>query len=121
MSRSVNSAASHARRNKIRLAARGYYGARSRLLRTMRSAVRRAGQASFAHRRRRPAVFRKLWIVRINAACHINELSYSKFIHGLKLAGITMDRKMMAEIAVSDPIAFAALAHQAKDALGVAA
>lgn len=121
MSRSVNSAASHARRNKLRLSARGYYGARSRLLRTMRSAVRRAGQASFAHRRRRPAVFRKLWIVRINAACRINELSYSKFIHGLNLAGITMDRKMMAEIAVSDPIAFAALAHQAKVALGVAA
>ncbi len=121
MSRSINSAASHARRNKIRLAARGYYGARSRLIRTMRSAVRRAGQSSFAHRRRRPAVFRKLWIVRINAACRLNELSYSKFIHGLSLAGITLDRKMMADMAVSDPVAFAVLASQAKGALAAAA
>lgn len=119
MSRSVNSAASHARRNKIRLSARGYYGARSRLLRTMRSAVRRAGQASFAHRRKRPGDFRKLWIVRINAACRLNDLSYSKFIHGLNLAGVTLDRKMMAEIAVSDPAAFTALANQAKGALAV--
>jgi large subunit ribosomal protein L20 len=117
MSRSVNSVASHARRNKIRLAARGYYGARSRLLRTMRSAVRHAGQSSFAHRRKRPGDFRRLWIMRINAACRINDLSYSKFIHGLMLAKIEIDRKMLAEIAVSDPGAFAALAEQARAVL----
>lgn len=117
MSRSVNLVASHARRKRIRLAARGYYGARSRLLRTMRAAVRRAGQYSFAHRRRRPAEFRKLWIVRINAACRLNGISYSKFIHGMLLAEITIDRKMLAEMAISDPTSFTAIAEQAKAAV----
>jgi large subunit ribosomal protein L20 len=117
MSRSVNHAASHERRNKIRLAARGYYGARSRLLRTMRSAVRRAGASSFAHRRKRQGDFRKLWITRINAACRLNELSYSKFMHGLDLAGIILDRKVLADLAVSDPASFTALAEQARAAL----
>jgi len=117
MPRSVNHAASHERRNKIRIAARGYYGARSRLLRTMRSAVRRAGQYSFAHRRRRPGDFRRLWIARINAACRINEMSYSKFIHGLALAGVELDRKVLADLAVNNPAAFTALAEQARAAL----
>jgi large subunit ribosomal protein L20 len=117
MPRSVNHAASHERRKKIRKAARGYFGSRSHLLRTMRAAVRRAGQYSFAHRRRRPADFRRLWIVRINAGCRINGLSYSKFIHGLALAGVLLDRKIMADMAVNDPQAFTALAEQARSAL----
>jgi len=117
MPRSVNHAASHERRNKIRKAARGYYGARSRLLRTMRAAVRRAGQYSFAHRRRRPADFRRLWIARINAACRLNNMSYSKFIHGLILAGVLLDRKVMADMAVRNPAAFTALTEQARACL----
>jgi len=117
MPRSVNSAASHERRNKIRKAARGYYGARSRLLRTMRAAVRRAGQYSFAHRRKRPGDFRRLWITRINAACRLNGLSYSKFIHGLTLTGVLLDRKVLADLAVQNPAAFTALAEQARAAL----
>lgn len=117
MPRSVNHAASHERRLKIRKAARGYFGARSHLIRTMRAAVRRAGQYSFAHRRRRPADFRKLWIVRINAACRLNGLSYSKFIHGLVLSGIDLDRKVLADMAVNDPGAFTALAEQARAVL----
>jgi len=112
MPRSVNHAASHARRQKIRTAARGYYGARSRLLRTMRAAVRRARQYSTAHRRRRPADFRRLWIIRINAACRQNGLSYSKFIHGLLTLGIELDRKVLADMAYADPVAFKALAEK---------
>ncbi len=117
MPRSVNLVASHERRKKIRKAARGYYGSRSHLLRTMRAAVRRAGQYSFAHRRKRPGDFRRLWIARINAACRLNGLSYSKFIHGMVVAGITLDRKVMADMAVHDPVAFTALAEQARAAL----
>ncbi|MBM3329730.1 MAG: 50S ribosomal protein L20 [Calditrichaeota bacterium] len=117
MPRSVNHVASHARRNKIRLAARGYYGARSRLLRTMRAAVRRALQYNLAHRRKRAGDFRRLWITRINAACRMHGLSYSKFIHGLALAKIEIDRKMLADLAVRDPNAFSAIAEQARSAL----
>lgn len=117
MSRATNLVASHERRKKIRKAARGYYGSRSHLLRTMRVAVRRAGNFSFAHRRKRPGDFRRLWIARINAACRLNALSYSKFIHGLAVAGIELDRKLLADMAVNDPSAFTALAEQARAAL----
>jgi len=117
MSRSVNSAASHERRNKIRKAASGYYGARSRLIKTMRDAVRRAGTYSFAHRRKRPGMFRKLWITRINAACRLNGLSYSKFMHGLELCNIEIDRKMLADMAVNDLASFSKLAEQVRNPL----
>ncbi|MBM3327715.1 MAG: 50S ribosomal protein L20 [Calditrichaeota bacterium] len=118
MPRSINHAASHARRNKIRLAARGYYGARSRLLRTMRAAVRRALQYNYTHRKDRAGDFRRLWITRINAACRMNGISYSKFIHGLQLAHIELDRKVLADLAVRDPQAFAVIASKAVAALG---
>ena len=117
MSRSVNLVASHARRMKIRKAAKGYYGARSRLIKTMRDAVRRAGVYSFAHRRKRPGMFRRLWITRINAACRLNGLSYSKFIHGLEICNIQIDRKMLADMAVNDLPAFAKIAEQVRAAL----
>lgn len=117
MARSVNLVASHARRNKIRKAASGYYGARSRLIKTMRDAVRRAGVYSFAHRRKRPGDFRKLWITRINAACRLNGLSYSKFMYGLALCNIDIDRKMLADMAVNDQAAFAQLAEQVRSAI----
>jgi len=104
--------ASHRRRKKILKQARGYYGARSRSLRTARDAVHRAGQYSYAHRRKRPGDFRLLWIMRINAACREYGLSYSKFIHGLMLQDIQIDRKLLADMAVRDPGAFKVLAEK---------
>jgi large subunit ribosomal protein L20 len=117
MPRSVNLVASHERRKKIRQRARGYYGARSRLLRTMRPAVRRAGQYSYEHRRKRPGMFRRLWIMRINAACRESGLNYSTFIHGLLALNIDLDRKVLAELAAKEPAAFRALAEKVSAAL----
>lgn len=92
--------------------AKGYRGSRRRLLRTARDTVWRAGAFSFAHRRKRPGVFRRLWIVRINAACRMYGLSYSKFIHGLKILNIEVDRKILSELAVNEPGAFRVLAEK---------
>ncbi|MDP8228088.1 MAG: 50S ribosomal protein L20 [Candidatus Electryoneaceae bacterium] len=117
MPKAQNSVASHQRRKKIRKQARGYYGARSRLIKTMRDSVRRAHQYSYAHRRKRPGVFRRLWIMRINAACRINDMSYSRFINGLKIHSIEIDRKMLADMAVNDPNAFNALAEKVRAAV----
>jgi len=117
MPRSRNLVASHARRKRIRQKARGYFGSRHRLLRTMQDAVRRAGAYSFAHRRKRPGDFRRLWIIRINAACRINGLSYSKFINGMNKQNIHIDRKMLADLAVNDPGAFKAVADKVSAAL----
>ncbi|MDP8239278.1 MAG: 50S ribosomal protein L20 [Candidatus Hatepunaea meridiana] len=117
MSRSRNAVASHKRRKKLRKQARGYYGARSRQLRTLRDAVNRAGMYSYAHRRKRPGDFRRLWIMRINAASREHGLSYSKFMHGLSLLNVEVDRKILAELAVNKPFEFKALAEQANAAL----
>ncbi len=117
MPRTKKSVASRKRRKKILKQARGYYSGRSRLLRTARDAVNRSGAYSFAHRRKRPGDFRRLWIMRINAACRENELSYSKFIHGLNLSKVEINRKMLAELAVNDPGSFKALAEQARAAI----
>jgi len=112
MPRARNLVASHKRRKKIMHKARGYYGGRSRLLRTAQDAVRRAGAYSYAHRRKRPGDFRRLWIIRINAACRINGVSYSKFMHGLKQLNIDIDRKILAELAVNDPNVFKMLTEK---------
>ncbi len=112
MPRTKNVVASRRRRKNISRKAKGYYGGRSRLLRTMRDAVRRAAANSYAHRRKRPGDFRRLWIIRINAACRRYGLSYSKFIHGLKEQDIRIDRKMLADMAVREPGAFKALAEK---------
>lgn len=117
MSRTRNRVASHQRCNNIRKQARGYYGGRSRLIRTARDAVNRARNYSFAHRRKRPGDFRRLWIIRINAACRIHGLSYSKFIHALSLLKVEIDRKILADLAVNEPDAFKALAEKASAAL----
>jgi len=117
MSRVRNRVASHQRRKKLRSQAKGYYGGRSRLIRTVRDAVNRARSYSFAHRRKRPGDFRRLWIVRINAACRLHGLSYSKFIHALDLLKIEIDRKMLADLAVKEPDAFKELAEKASAAL----
>jgi len=117
MPRSRNTTASHARRKKILKQARGYYSGRSRLLRTARDAVWKAGAFSYAHRRKRPGDFRRLWIMRINAACRQYGLSYSKFIHGLNLQNIQIDRKILADLAVNEPGAFKALAERVSTTL----
>ena len=103
--------------NRVLKLAKGYRGARSKQYRVAKQSVMRALASSYAGRKERKRQFRQLWIARINAAARLNGLSYSKFMYGLKLAGIEMNRKMLAELAVSDKAAFAALAEKAKAAL----
>lgn len=105
-----------ARHKKVMDKAKGYYGARSRVYRVAKQAVIKAAQYAYRDRRQRKRQFRSLWIVRINAAAHENGLSYSRFIDGLKKAGIEVDRKVLADLAVQDKAAFAVLAEQAKAA-----
>jgi large subunit ribosomal protein L20 len=102
------------RRNKVLKLAKGYRGARSKLFRSATEAVDRALNYAFRDRRVKKRDFRALWITRINAASRINGLSYSKFIHGLKMAKVEIDRKVLADIAVSDPAGFTELATLAK-------
>ena len=102
------------RRNKVLKLAKGYRGARSKLFRSATEAVDRALNYAFRDRRVKKRDFRALWITRINAAARINGLSYSKLIHGLKIAKVEIDRKVMADLAVSDPNGFAAIAAAAK-------
>ena len=102
------------RRNKVLKLAKGYRGARSKLFRSATEAVDRALNYAFRDRRVKKRDFRALWITRINAAARINGLSYSKLIHGLKVAKVEIDRKVMADLAVSDPKGFAAIASAAK-------
>ena len=106
-----------ARHKKILALAKGFRGRRNNVIRVAKQAVMRAGQYAYRDRRNRKRVFRALWITRINAACRQHDLSYSRFINGLKKAGITMDRKLLADLAVTDKAAFEAIVKQAKDAL----
>jgi large subunit ribosomal protein L20 len=108
----------HARHKKVLKEAKGYYGARSKVYRVAKQAVIKAGQYAYRDRRQKKRQFRSLWIVRINAAARENGLSYSRLINGLKQAGIEVDRKVLADIAYHDQEAFAALAEQAKAAIG---
>ena len=107
----------HARHHKILKAAKGYYGARSRVYRVAVQAVTAAGQYAYIGRKQKKRDFRSLWITRISAAAKLNGMNYSTFINGLKKAGIDLNRKMLSEIAISDPAAFTALTEQAKAAL----
>ncbi len=100
--------------NRVLKLAKGFRGARSKQYRTAKQAVMRALAASFAGRKQNKRDFRRLWIARINAACRMNDLSYSRFMYGLKLADIDINRKMLSEIAVSDPEGFKSLADTAK-------
>lgn len=102
------------RHKKILKLAKGYYGARSKQYRSAKSAVMRAQRYAFAGRRMKKRDFRQLWIARINAACHMNSISYSKFIYGLKKGGIDLNRKVLADIAVADPAGFTKLVETAK-------
>ena len=105
------------RRNKVLKLAKGYFGSKSKLFRTANQAVMKSMKYAYVGRRLKKRDFRRLWITRISAACKANEINYSRFMNGLKKAGITMNRKMLAEIAVSDAAAFTALVAQAKAAL----
>ena len=106
-----------ARHKKVLKAAKGYRGRRKNVYRVAKQAVMKAGQYAYRDRRQKKRDFRKLWITRINAAASMNGLSYSKLMHGLKLAGIEVNRKMLADLAVSDAAAFTALANTAKEAM----
>ena len=108
------------RRNRIRQAAKGYRGGRSKLWKAMVDTVHHAWRYATWHRRKRKRDFRALWIVRINAAAREHEISYSKLVDGLKKAGNEINRKMLAELAVSDPAAFTHLVGVAKQALKIA-
>ena len=114
--RVTNAPASRERRRRRLELAKGFYGARSKLFRTATEAVDRAMRLSTEHRKLKKRDFRQLWIARINAAARINGLSYSKFICGLKKAGIDLNRKVLADLAVNDAAAFAKLVEIAKNA-----
>lgn len=107
------------KRRKVLKAAKGYWGSRSRLYRVAREAVMKSGQYAYIGRRLRKRDMRSLWIARINAAARMSDLSYSKLMHGLKLANIELNRKVLADLAVNDEKAFAALAETAKKALNI--
>ena len=105
------------RRKKTLKLAKGYYGAKSKLFRTAKEAVMKSGQYAYIGRKQKKRNFRSLWITRISAACKANGMNYSTFMNGLKKAGVPLNRKMLAEIAVADAAAFTALVEQAKAAL----
>ena len=114
MARVKRGVVARARHKKVLDKAKGYYGARRKAYRVAKQAVIKAGQYAYRDRRQRKRQFRALWIARINAAARDNGLSYSRLINGLNKAGIEIDRKMLADLAVFDKPAFAALAEQAK-------
>ena len=117
MSRVKGGVMSHKRRKKVLRLAKGYYGARHRLFRTAKEAVMKTGRYAYIGRKQKKREFRRLWITRISAGCKMNDMNYSTFMHGLKKAGINLNRKMLSEIAISDKEAFTALCEQAKAAL----
>jgi len=117
MSRVKRGVTAHAKHKKVLSEAKGYYGARRKVYRVAKQAVIKAGQYAYRDRRQKKRQFRALWIVRINAAARDCGISYSRLMNGLSVAGIEMDRKMLADLAVHDKPAFAVLAEQAKAAL----
>src|SRR5512139_995018 len=102
------------RHKKVLAKAKGYYNARRKVFRAAKQAVIKAGQYAFRDRRAKKREFRALWIVRVSAACDARGLSYSKFLHGLKMAGVFLNRKMLSEVAIADPVAFDKLFEMAK-------
>ncbi len=117
MTRVKNSVTTKARHKKVLKRAKGYFGSKHRLYKTAKEQLMHSGQYAFRDRRQKKRDFRKLWITRINAACRENEISYSRFIEGLNKAGVEVNRKMLSEIAISDPKAFAELVKTAKKGL----
>ena len=117
MARVKRGVTAHRRHKKILRQAKGYYGNRSKLYRVANQAVMRSLQYAYAHRKLRKRDFRKLWIARINAACRMNNMSYSRFINGLNKAGVEINRKVLADLAITDAKAFSDLVEVAKKAL----
>ncbi len=117
MPRSTNAAASRRRRKKVVASAKGFWGNRSRLYRYAKDAVEHGLQYAYRDRRKKKTTMRQLWIVRINAACRNNDISYSRFISGLKAAGIELDRKSLSELAIHDLEAFKGLVEKARSAV----
>jgi large subunit ribosomal protein L20 len=117
MARVKRGVTARARHKKVLAKAKGYYGARSRVYRVAKQAVIKAAQYAYRDRRNRKREFRALWIIRVNAAARLHDMSYSAFMNGLKKSGITLDRKVLADIAVYDKAGFAALVEQAKAGL----
>ena len=117
MARVKGALATRKRRKKTLKLAKGYFGAKSKLFKTAKEAVMKSGNYAYIGRRLKKRDFRKLWITRISAACKMNGMNYSTFMNGLKKAGITLNRKMLSEIAISDAAGFTALTEKAKAAL----
>ena len=117
MSRVKGGTTTHARHKKVIKAAKGYYGRRKNTFKVARQAVDKANQYATRDRKNRKRNFRALWIQRINAAARLNDFTYARFMDGLNKAGIELDRKVLADIAVHEPEAFASLVAQAKQAL----
>ena len=117
MARVKRGVVAHARHKKVLKQAKGYYGARRKVYRVAKQAVIKAGQYAYRDRRQRKRQFRRLWIVRINAAARQFDMSYSRFMDGLNKAGIEVDRKVLADLAVHDIAAFGVLAEKAKASL----
>ena len=117
MARVKDGKVTKAKHKKILKQAKGYFGSKHRLFKTAKEQVMHSGKYAYRDRRQTKRNFRKLWITRINAACRINDISYSKFIDGLNKAGIVINRKMLSELAINDEKAFAELVKTAKDAL----
>jgi large subunit ribosomal protein L20 len=115
MPRATSSVARNKRKKKILKEARGQFGARSKLYRTAKNAVERGWAYSYRDRRRRKRDFRRLWIARINAGARQHDLSYSRFISGLRRAGVELNRKVLADLAIREPEAFAELARIARE------
>ena len=120
MSRVKRGVTSHAKHKKVFKAAKGYYGRRKNTIRTAKQAVEKAGQYAFRDRKRKKRSFRALWIQRINAAVRPFGLNYSKFIDGLAKSGLVIDRKVLSDLAIREPAAFAAIVEKAKGAIKTA-
>lgn len=117
MARVKGAMATRKRRNKVLKLAKGYWGAKSKHFKMAKEAVMKSGNYAYIGRRLKKRDFRRLWITRISAACKMNGMNYSTFMNGLKKAGVTLNRKMLSEIAISDAAGFTALTEKAKAAL----
>ncbi len=117
MARATNSPASRKRHKKVLKYAKGYFGNKSKLYRYAKDAVQHAWQYAYIDRKKKKSAWRGLWIVRLNAACREAGISYSRFIEGLKAAGIELDRRVLSDLAINDAVAFKSLVAQAQDAL----
>ena len=117
MARVKRGVTAHAKHKKVLEQAKGFYGRRKNTIRTAKAAVDKAGQYAYRDRKVRKRSFRALWIQRINAAARLEGMTYSRFMHGLELAGVEMDRKVLADVAGADPAAFKAIADKVRAAL----